>query len=131
LPTHVPRIVTLPGLSIIAALSACTAVALLPAGCAVALRPDGTGVLGIEVPGEPGTPDDLGRTAGDILGAFGVPGAPLIGSGITAVLAAFGWGAIQRRKGERQGWDEHQLEAPARVVVAPAGVQPAGQVVTP
>jgi hypothetical protein len=113
-------------LPLLLALSAC------PMGCAIAPRDAGGYVLGMAVTGEPGTPDDLGRTASGILGAFGVPGADWIGAGVTALAAAFGWGAVQRRKGERVGWDEHDREGGVRVIAAPGVLPVAGpQAVTP
>jgi hypothetical protein len=108
-------------LPLLLALSACPLT-----GCAIAPRDAGGYVLGVPVTGEPGTPDDLGRAASGILGAFGVPGADWIGAGVTALAAAFGWGAVQRRKGERVGWDEHDREGGVRVVAAP-GVLPVAQ----
>lgn len=95
------------GMFRVAVLCAIASALILALGaCAIAPRTEGGYVLGIGMSGEPGTPDSIGRAAGGILGALGVPGAGLIGTGVTAIAAAFGWGAHQRRKGENVGWND-------------------------
>ena len=67
-----------------------------------------------------GSPEQIGNAVGGVLGAVGVPGAIAIGTGITSLLGALGWGAKRhgdakaaeaRREGERFGWDEGVAES--------------------
>ena len=73
-------------------------------GCAIAQKPDGTFVLGLPMTGDGTTASGAGAAVGGILGSLGVPGATLIGGGVTTLLALAGVGI--HKSGKESGWDE-------------------------
>ena len=80
------------------------------AGCAMGTTAGGQPMIGVPIPG---TPQEAGRAAGQVLGALGVPGGPAWGELIGYALGAVGLvgGAYGvHKKGESSGWDQHAEE---------------------
>lgn len=78
---------------------------LAAGGCAIAQRDDGGFVLGIPMTGQGATAADIGKAAGGVLGALGVPGGGAIGTLIAQVAATAGIGAAAHYRAKRQGED--------------------------
>lgn len=95
----------------------------LLSGCAlgVGYDADGNPFPCLKLSGIGGTPEQAGGLVSTVLNAIGVPGAAVIGTGVTGVLAAAGWGAKQRRVGENHGWDEREKAAAIQLPLPPAG----------
>lgn len=81
-------------------------VVIFLSGCAAAQREDGSTVVGFPINGDGGSVSGLGAAAGGIANLIAPGTGTVIGGAVAALAAAFGWGAHQRRKGERDGWDE-------------------------